>query len=68
MLEDLASEFDERVDVYKIDIDHAQEAAAKYRLRSVPTLLFLREGDVKDQLVVALPKSKLKEHFEALVA
>jgi len=49
------------------DVDEAQALAAKYGVRSIPFLLFFKDGEVKEQIVGAnVTKDSLKEKLEAL--
>jgi len=47
-----------------VDENHA--LAARYSIRSIPTVLFVRQGKVVDQLIGAVPKAKIKEKLDAL--
>jgi thioredoxin-like negative regulator of GroEL len=58
-IEALAVEYAGRVKVAKVNVDENEELAARYDIRSIPTLLVLREGKVVDQRVGALPRSEL---------
>jgi thioredoxin 1 len=55
----LAAEYAGRVKVAKVNVDDNEELAARYDIRSIPTLLVFREGRVVDQRVGALPRSEL---------
>jgi thioredoxin 1 len=58
-IEALAVEYAGRVKVAKVNVDDNEELAARYDIRSIPTLLVFREGRVVDQRVGALPRSEL---------
>src|SRR5476649_1420159 len=59
ILEDLANELGAQVQICKVDVDHNTELAQKYNIRAIPTLLLLKDGQLKDQ-VVGLSRSDLK--------
>lgn len=65
-IEALATEYAGKVKVAKVDVDANSTWAQKYNVRSIPTLLFFKGGQVVDQVVGALPKpaieAKLKAH------
>jgi thioredoxin 1 len=65
-IEALATEYAGSVKVAKMDVDANGLWAQKYNVRSIPTLLFFKGGQVVDQVVGALPKpaieAKLKQH------
>lgn len=65
-IEELAADFEGRAKVGKLDVDDNQQTAMQYNVRSIPTLLFIKDGEVVDQLVGGAPKSKLTEKLEAL--
>lgn len=69
LIDQLAEEMGDKAVVGKVEIDTAQALAAKYGVRSIPFLLFMKDGEVKDQIVGAnVTKESLKEKLEALQA
>lgn len=67
LIDQLAEEMGDKAVVGKVEIDTAQALAAKYGVRSIPFLLFMKDGEVKDQIVGAnVTKESLKEKLEAL--
>lgn len=64
---ELAKEYDGRVNVGKCDVEEADEIAAQFGIRNIPTLLFIKGGEVVDKLVGAVSKSKIDEKFQALL-
>ncbi len=60
-LEELATQYKGKVKIAKVDVDHAQNVAQQYGIRSIPTLLLFKGGKVVNQLVGAVPKSKLED-------
>ncbi len=64
VLEEIASEFEGRVHVAKVDVDTNQQTAASYGVRSIPTLLMFKDGQVIGQLVGNVAKPKLLEFVE----
>ena len=62
----LANEYDGKVKFVKLDVDHNPESSIKYNIRSIPTLLFFKNGKVVNQLVGALPKETLVKHLDEL--
>ena len=67
ILDELAATYAGRALVAKVNVDDEHELAGKYAIRSIPTLLFVRNGEVVDQVSGALPKGQLAERFEALL-
>lgn len=66
-LEEIAGEYDGRAVVCKVDVDSNQGIAQKYGIRSIPTLLFIKGGQVMDQVVGAAPKDQLANRLDALL-
>ena len=66
MLDQLAGEFAGKVKVGKVNIDEFQQIAAQYRINSIPTLLFFKNGQIVDQVVGAKPLKDLKAKFQTL--
>ena len=66
-LEEMARESDGRVILAKVNVDDNPGLAARYGIRSIPTVLFIRNGNVLDQVIGAVPKSQFKKKLEALV-
>ena len=59
VLEEVASEYAGKIKVGKVDVDKNQNTAMKYGVRSIPTLLLMKDGEVINQLVGAVPKSNI---------
>ena len=68
IIEELADEFEGKVKVGKLDVDDNQQTAIKYGVRSIPTVLFLKDGEVKDTIIGAVPKSMFHEKLNKLVS
>lgn len=66
ILEELAAEKGDTLKVTKVNVDENQRLAQKYNVRAIPTILFFKNGDLKDQAVGLLPKEELIRKAEAL--
>ena len=62
-LEEISLEKEGKLTIVKINIDENQEMAAKYGIKSIPTMLIFNKGDLKNQLVGSMPKKTLKMFF-----
>lgn len=67
IVDELAVEYEGRVKVGKVDVDSEQKIAADYGIRSIPTLLLFKDGELADQVVGAVPKKQLVEKLEAVL-
>ncbi len=61
ILEELAAENVDTFKVGKVNVDDNRQTAMKYSVRSIPTLLVFKDGEVADQIVGAMPKDALKK-------
>jgi thioredoxin 1 len=59
ILEEIGKEYDSRVNVIKVNVDESPKTAANYGVRSIPTLLFMQDGKVRETLVGLTTKDKL---------
>jgi thioredoxin 1 len=68
ILDELAAEYDGKVKVGKVNIDDHQNLATQYRINSIPTLLFFKNGQVVDQVVGLRSKKDFKAKLDQLSA
>ncbi len=68
IIEELAGEFEGRAKVAKLDVDNNPRVAMQFGVRSIPTLLFFKDGQVVDQLIGASSKRVLADKLESLVS
>ncbi len=66
-IRELADEFQPRAVVAKVNVDDNPDLAARYSIRSIPTLMIFQNGEVVDQLVGTMPKSTLAQKLEAQI-
>jgi thioredoxin 1 len=67
IVHDLAGEYDGRMKVVHVDVDQAQSVAARFGVMSVPTLLLMREGVVKDQMIGLASKQALADRIDKVI-
>ena len=65
VLEELAADNGDDVKITKVNVDENQVLAGQYGIRSIPSLLFFKDGQVVDQVVGAMPKDALQEKIAA---
>jgi thioredoxin 1 len=66
-VDELASEYHGRLKVGAVDIEEAPETAVRFGVMSVPTLVLIQNGQVRDQVVGLMPKAKLNDWVARLV-
>ena len=65
IVEELAGEYEGKAVVGKVNVDHNPNVAAKYGIRSIPTIVFLKNGEIVDKSVGAVPKNQLADKLNA---
>ena len=65
LLDEVEEEMSDKITVVKVNVDDADEIAMRYRIMSIPTLLFFKYGQVVDKTVGAMPKSTLVDKINA---
>ena len=63
-LDEVSEEFGDRVNIVKVDVDESEDLAMTSGIRSVPTVLFFKNGQQVDKFVGALPKSEIVSKIE----
>ena len=65
LVDEMHDEYDGKAVIGKVNVDHNQGIAVKYGVRSIPTIIFLKNGEVVDKSVGAVPKQILIDKLEA---
>ncbi len=65
ILDEVEEEMPDEIQVVKVNVDDADEIAAQYRIMSIPTLLFFKNGELVDKTVGAMPKNVLVDKINA---
>ncbi len=68
IVEELATEYAGKLRVRKLNTDENPEIAGRYQIMSIPTILFLKDGQTVERLVGARPKRQFKELIDSLLA
>tara|TARA_B100000287_G_scaffold205592_1_gene193969 strand:+ start:113 stop:436 length:324 start_codon:yes stop_codon:yes gene_type:complete len=66
VIEEIASEYTGKVKCGKVNVDHCPNTASNYGIRSIPGLLFFKDGEVQEQLVGAVPKQQITDILDKL--
>ncbi|MDZ4846115.1 MAG: thioredoxin [Chitinophagales bacterium] len=64
IVEELAKEYDGKALIGKVNVDENPEITVKYGIRNIPTILFIKKGEIVDKQVGAVPKSTLEEKLK----
>ena len=67
VIEELAEEFEGKANICKVNTDEEQDLAVKYGIRSIPTILFMKDGEVVDQMVGASSKQAFTDKINSLI-
>ncbi len=68
LVDELTEDYKDRAVIAKVDVDSNQEIAMKYGVRNIPTILFIKNGEVVDKSVGAVPKNVLSDKIDAQLA
>ncbi len=66
-VEKLAKEYDDKVEIQKVNVDQNRELAIEYGIRSIPALFFLKDSEIVDKLNGVVSENVLREKLEALL-
>jgi len=64
ILDQLAAEYNGKLKVTKLDVDANPSTAMRFNVRSIPTILFFKNGKLVDTVIGALPKAKLEARIQ----
>ena len=67
IIEELAEEFDGKAKICKVNTDEEQDIAVKFGIRSIPTILFFKNGEMVEQMVGAASKQAFADKLNALL-
>jgi thioredoxin 1 len=67
VIEELAVEFEGRAKICKVNTDQQQELSMRFGIRSIPTILFLKDGEIVDTMIGAASKQAFAEKLESLL-
>jgi thioredoxin 1 len=67
IIKELAGEFDGKAKIVHVDVDKARNTAMKFGVMSVPTVLYMKAGEIKDTQIGLIPKDKMIEKLSKLL-
>ena len=67
IIEELAAEYEDRINIGTCDVEDNNDLATRYAIRNVPTLLFVRDGEVVERYIGMASAEALRGEFEALL-
>lgn len=67
IIEEMSNEYGDKAVIGKVDVDKNPEVAAKFGIRNIPTILFVKNGEVVDKSVGAVPKAQLTAKLDAII-
>jgi len=67
VVDELADDYAGKIVIGKVNVDNNSELSAKYGIRNIPTILFIKDGEVVDKSVGASPKNILEEKLDAML-
>ena len=67
IIEELALEYEGKMIIGKLDVDHNPDVCNQYGIRNIPTILFFKNGEIVDKQIGAVPKNALVDKINALI-
>ncbi len=67
IVEELAEDYKDQIVVGKIDVDNNPEVTSKFGIRNIPTVIFVKNGEIIDKQVGAVPKSTLEDKLKTIL-
>lgn len=67
IIDELATEFDGKAKIAKVDVDNNQQVAMQYGIRSIPTILIFKGGEQVESIVGAVPKEQIESKLKSLI-
>ena len=67
VIDELAGDFDGKANICKVNTDEQQDLATQYGVRSIPTILFMKDGEIVDQIVGASSKQALTDKLNSII-
>ena len=67
VIDELASDFEGKAKICKVNTDEAQDLAAEFGVRSIPTMVFFKDGQIKETLIGAQSKAVIADKINSLL-
>mgnify|MGYP000862225979 FL=1 len=67
VIEEMATEYDGKAIIGKVNVDNNPGVSAQFGVRNIPTILFIKNGEVADKSVGAVPKAQLTQKLDAIL-
>jgi len=67
IIEEMAGEYDGKAVIGKVDVDQNPGVSAKFGIRNIPTIIFVKNGEIVDKSVGAVPKAQLTSKLDAIL-
>ena len=68
VVDEIANDYDGKVSVGKLNVDHENQLAMEYGVRSIPALLIFNNGTVVNQIVGAVPKNRITDILDTVIS
>lgn len=67
IIEELASQYSDKIDFVKLNVDENPETPRKYNIRGIPTLILFKNGEIVSTTVGALPKGQIEDMLKKVI-
>jgi len=67
LIDNVAKKVEGKVKIVKLNIDESREVALKYNIMSIPTVIFFKDGEVKDKFLGMIPEQKIEDFINRIL-
>lgn len=67
VIDDLKNEIDEKIKIYKVDVDKNEDVAKSFGIMSIPTMIIFKDGEIKEKHIGLWSKEEIKDCFNTLL-
>lgn len=67
VIDKLASDYAGKAKICKVNVDNEAELSRRFGIRNIPTILFLKDGEVKDQITGVKPEQEIRQKLDSLL-
>ncbi|MCX2716516.1 thioredoxin [Helicobacter sp. MIT 21-1697] len=67
VIDKLADEYEGKAKICKVNVDEQGELSKRFGIRNIPTILFMKDGEIKDQITGAMPEQVIRQKLDSIL-